>query len=309
MKKLVLKKLLLLSLVGLMVFSFATMVYAQGSQAPVAKAGFVMPQTGLRIKALHTGDIMVQWAFVLTGWNPGRYTFGPVNVFLILGAEKPILVDTGMPAGYEFRGPLKAFTTPEQDLVKLLKAEGLEPGNIGYIIHTHLDVDHAGKDELFPNAKIIIQKKEMAAKTTGYGGNPTLPWLVANLHRIEFIDGDEELFPGVKCVLAPGHSQGHQHVEVQTSAGKAILVGDSIYDVPMQLEERIPRRDFLLGNYWDRAGAMEQQAKLKKELRKGTMILPVHDYIVYDRYKIGKKLTDYRNNYDGYPTMDWPQKQ
>ena len=294
------KKLLLLSLVGIMVFSFGTMVFAQGKEAPVTK--------GLKIRALHTADCLAQWSFVLTGWNPCKFTCGPISCFLILGAEKPILVDTGMRDINAFRGPLKGFTTPEQDLVKLLREEGVAPGDIGTIIHTHLDPDHSGNDSLFPNAKIIIQKKEMVAKATGFGACPELPWFTANLRRIEFIDGDVELFPGIKCVLSIGHSLGHQHVEVQTDAGKAILCGDSIYDIPMQLEERIPKMDFLLGNYWDRAGALVQQAKLKKELQKGTLILPTHDYLVYDRYKLGKKLSDKWNNYDGFPTLDWPPK-
>lgn len=101
---------------------------------------------GLKVKALHVGDIIMDWSFLLFGYNPGRKTCIPINSFLILGAETPILVDTGigdtdslLPLG------MRGWEAPEQNIIGLLREEGLEPGDIGYIIQTHLDIDHTGK--------------------------------------------------------------------------------------------------------------------------------------------------------------------
>jgi len=141
------------------------------------------------------------------------------------------------------------------------------------------------------------------------GHSPDLPWFVSNLDRIEFIDGDMELFSGIKCVLAIAHTGGHQHVEVQTDAGKAIMVGDNVYDIPMQLEERIP------GVIWPPTASVNEEIyirelyKLKKELQRGSLILPSHAYEVFDRYKLGKKLSDKSRDYEGLPSMDWPPKK
>jgi hypothetical protein len=76
---------------------------------------------GLKVKALHLGDILCDWTFCLFGFNPGRKTCIPINSFLILGAETPILVDTGI-RDLKFLEPIgmKGFETPEQDFVRLL---------------------------------------------------------------------------------------------------------------------------------------------------------------------------------------------
>jgi glyoxylase-like metal-dependent hydrolase (beta-lactamase superfamily II) len=267
---------------------------------------------GLKVKALHLGDILMDWSFLLFGYNPGRKTCTPINSFLILGAEAPILVDTGVGDVNLFSSAMKGWSTPEQDLIRLLREEGFEPGDIGYIIQTHLDIDHTGKTSLFPNAKIIVQRKELAFQASylrKLGKCPDLPWFMSNLDRVEFIDGDMELFSGIKCVLAAAHTEGHQHVEVQTDAGKAIMVGDSVYDIPMQLEERTGAGViWVAGNCHNRTLLMDILFKLKWELKKGSLILPTHTYEPYDRYKLGKRLSDKRSDYEGFPSLDWPPK-
>lgn len=265
---------------------------------------------GLTVKALHIGDMAQDWAFLLSRFNNGRKTFVSVISYLILGAEAPILVDTGFGDPSFFPPIMRAFRSPDQDLMNRLRDEGLEPGDIGYIIETHLDPDHTGKTHAFPNAKIILQRKEIAfhaAYWSKLGNSPDLPWFVSNLDRIEFIDGDMELWSGIKCVLAPGHTEGHQHVEVQTDRGKAVLVGDTVYDMPMQLEERGgPGIMWSPGQCWNQALIQDQLYRLRWELKRGAMILPAHTYEPFDRYGLGKRLSDMRTSYEGYPTLDWP---
>ena len=45
----------------------------------------------------------------------------------------------------------------------------------------------------------------------------------------ELVDGDVELFDGVRTLFTPGHSPGHQAVEVDTKDGTYILAGDAIF--------------------------------------------------------------------------------
>ena len=267
---------------------------------------------GLKVKALHVGDILMDWSFLLFGFNPGRKTCIPINAYLITGGEVPILVDTGVRDVNLFPPVMKGWSTPQQDIIKLLRDEGLAPDDIRYILMTHLDIDHTGKAPLFPNARIILQRKEMAFQAAYWsqlGHSPDLPWFVSNLDRVDFIDGDMELFPGIKCVLANAHTGGHQHVEVQTDAGKAILVGDTVYDIPMQLEERGGAGIIWpAGNCANQAQLRDELFKLKWELNKGSMILPTHTYEPFDRYKLGKKLSDKRSDYEGFPSLDWPPR-
>ncbi|MBI2317547.1 MAG: MBL fold metallo-hydrolase [Betaproteobacteria bacterium] len=258
---------------------------------------------GLTVKALHVGDILLDWSFLLFGYNPGRKTCIPINCFLILGAETPILVDTGVRDVSLFSAAMKGYEMPEQDIKTILREEGLEPGDIGYIIATHI--------ALFPNARVVLQRKEMAFQASyKLHRCPDLPWFVSNPDRIELIDGDLELFPGIKCVLAIAHTGGHQHVEVQTDGGKVIMVGDTVYDTPMPLEDRGgPGIMWPAGNCYNQALLQDELVKLKWELKRGSLILPTHTYDPFDKYKLGRRRSDKRSEYAGFPTLDWPPKQ
>jgi glyoxylase-like metal-dependent hydrolase (beta-lactamase superfamily II) len=267
---------------------------------------------GLEIKALHIGDVGLDWSSMLLYYKPGRKTWIPCNSFLILGAKTPILVETGFgkPEIMDSRN-MKGSETGEQNIVELLREQGVKPGDVGYIIYTHLHVDHCGKNPLFPNAKIVIQRREMASTVAGIHpyGYPYVPWFIGNLDRIEFLDGDFELFPGIKCVLSIGHTAGHQHVEVLTSHGKVIMCGDTIYDIPLQLEGKDPsRKVWLTGYYYHQELLVWEMYKLKKEYERGTLILPTHAYEVYDEYKLGKRIGDKRRDYEGFLSLEWPPK-
>ncbi len=269
---------------------------------------------GLRIRALHTGDVGLDWSWLIFAYKPGRKSWCPINCFLILGGEKPILVDSGVrivPGMREFQKDKLAIDSdfsviPEQDIVKLVREEGVQPEDIGYIAHTHLDIDHAGQDDLFPNATIILQRREMAYAGGHYTGHCVdTPWFVNNYDRIDFIDGDIEFFPGIKFVLAPGHTGGHQHIEVETESGRTILCGDTCYDMPMQLEGKHPSgRIWPPGNFFNWEDLQWQLRKLKVELQKGTLVVPSHAYEAYDRYGLGKRLGNKRRDYEGFDSFD-----
>jgi glyoxylase-like metal-dependent hydrolase (beta-lactamase superfamily II) len=267
---------------------------------------------GLQIKALHLGDVALDWSRLAIDFNQGKKTWVPVNSFLILGSETPILVDNGFDKAETMdKFGMRGCETPDQDIIKLIRKQGVGPEDIGYIIHTHMHVDHCGKNELFPNAKIVVQRKEM-----GFAAGELkpyhciyLPWFISNLDRMEFLDGDFELFPGIKCVLAEGHTGGHQHVEVESEQGKAIICGDNVYDIPIQLEGRHPTgRLWPIGSYYHLGVLMRELYKLKKENERGTLILPSHGYEVYDRYKLGERFGDKRRDYEGFSSYEWPPK-
>jgi glyoxylase-like metal-dependent hydrolase (beta-lactamase superfamily II) len=265
---------------------------------------------GLTVKALHVGDIMMDWSFVLFQYKPGRKTCIPINAFLIQGAETPILIDTGILAPSIFQGRFGeiGFLEPEQDLMRQLKEHGLKPEDIGCIIHTHLDVDHTGNNHRLPKAKVIVQRQEMAYQAScGRRRAPDLPWFISNLDRIQFINGDIELYPGVKCVFAPAHTPGHQHVEVQTDRGKVIMTGDTVYDIPMQLEDKVgPGIMWPSGHVNNQAQLQDELFRLKCELKNGAVLCPSHGYEPFDRFRLGEKRSDKRRDYEGFSDYNWP---
>ena len=119
-----------------------------------------MNRKSLKVFPINTGEADVKkmldifWSLSM---EAGIVTV-PILTFLIKGAEVPILVDTG------FREPERAMNVmklgphrakPEWDLIRQLKAHGVEPEEVKYVILTHLHYDHCGKCDLFPNAQII----------------------------------------------------------------------------------------------------------------------------------------------------------
>ncbi len=111
--------------------------------------------------------------------------------------------------------------------------------------------------------------------------------------------------PGLKFTGA--HSAGSQDVVVETEKGKAILCGDSVLDIPLQIEGKHPSgRIWMSGYYHNLQATMWELYKLKKERERGTMILASHAWEVFDEYKLGKRLGDKRRDYEGFSTLDWP---
>ena len=156
--------------------------------------------------------------------NTGTTINSVCYVWYIEGSQPKILVDAGATASmFEEKG------MPETDLISLedgLNKLGVKPEDIGIVIVTHLHFDHIALSYLFKKAKFIVQKKEL-----DYARNPH-PIDSAGYDRsmfegldLEVIDGDKEIIPGVSVFLTPGHTPGGQSVEVNTTAGKAIITG------------------------------------------------------------------------------------
>jgi glyoxylase-like metal-dependent hydrolase (beta-lactamase superfamily II) len=62
--------------------------------------------------------------------------------------------------------------------------------------------------------------------------------------RVELLDGDRELFEGVRTVHTGGHTPGHQMVYLDTPHGRAIITGDAAYVAELNVVGGVP------SGYW-----------------------------------------------------------
>ena len=146
----------------------------------------------------------------------------------IEGGEKRILVDPGVEAedvprysSLEVAG--KKIASLEENLSRL----GLAPKDIDIVIITHLHFDHFANTRKVLGAKVFVQKRELE-----FAQNPH-PFFARSFQKepwfdqVKFVqvDGDKEIFPGIKVILTPGHTAGNQSVVIQTSKGKAVIAG------------------------------------------------------------------------------------
>ncbi len=113
----------------------------------------------------------------------------------------------------------------------LLAALGVQPGDIGRIIFTHLHRDHVGgavyADGLaYPNAEIVLSQAEAEF---WQGKDATAGEFLAQVAPRTVTDG-QEIAPGVTAWMLPGHTPGHMGLRI----GQVAFVGDILHSVAMQ---------------------------------------------------------------------------
>ena len=131
-----------------------------------------------------------------------------------------VLVDTGM-----------IDSTPELDAEWSPTPYPLDPElvrRVAVVINTHLHFDHCGGNRLFPGLPIHVQARELAAART-QDDYTIRDWVDFPGATYAEHDGEVEILPGVRLVPAPGHSDGHQIVVVETDEGPVVFGGDIGY--------------------------------------------------------------------------------
>ena len=245
----------------------------------------------LTIHALDLGDIQLDASFVNWQTGCGTKVWAPTTAWLITGADKPILVDTSFRSVDEAAGQqgLVCRRSEEQTLQAQLARHKLLLSDIGYVIHTHLHMDHAGQDYLLPNARILIQRKELQnAAAPNFFPAPFYDRVnVARLidplwPRVDILDGEGELFAGIRTVHMPGHTPAHQAVYVQTAGGVVIITGDAAMNVAVNVRKQVAP-----GIVDNMADVMTGLRKLAHEEQRGARLLPTHDPEVFALYPDG----------------------
>lgn len=122
---------------------------------------------------------------------------------------------------------------------------GLRPEDVDTLVLTHNHFDHAGAVDLFPNAHIYLQEREVSHYLWAKGLPDRLQFLttavdpelmlslVQRLNRglLTLVDGEREVLPGVTVRPAfDTHTAGSQYVTVDNeSDGRWLMAGDNVY--------------------------------------------------------------------------------
>ncbi len=127
----------------------------------------------------------------------------PVFVWTIDHPAGLVLVDTGM-----------IDSRPEVDDMSPSPHPENIPRDVACVINTHLHFDHCGGNRLFPGVPIHVQARELADARS-----------LDDYTIREWVDFDGATYV-VRLLPAPGHTDGHQVVVVETGAGTNVLGGD-----------------------------------------------------------------------------------
>jgi glyoxylase-like metal-dependent hydrolase (beta-lactamase superfamily II) len=158
------------------------------------------------------------------------------HVFVLRGPGGPFVFDTGADeTGMRSRG--RELGRPVGDGLAEL---GIDISGAGVtIVQTHLHWDHAGNHDLLGQARVHLQRREMAyAATQGLAD----PWLRAGYDAgdigamarriaagtVTLHDGDVALSPGLSLHHVGGHTDGLMLARVFTRRGWMVLAGDAV---------------------------------------------------------------------------------
>lgn len=149
----------------------------------------------------------------------------PVHGFVVTHPGGAALVDTGV------GGPdqvLADWRVVNRSVADALAEIDMTPADIDLVVNTHLHFDHCGQNAVFRHAPCYVQRAELDRSRRE---EPEISdWFDFNNARWELLDGDAELFPGLKVIATPGHTVGHQSAIVASGDGSPdILIGDAAY--------------------------------------------------------------------------------
>jgi N-acyl homoserine lactone hydrolase len=200
----------------------------------------------MRLYVLPAGTVRIDKGAVFTpGIDDGVLIEIPVPVYLIRTDNgENVLVDTGMHPGHiddpyysfgvENADEILAQMQPEDRLEARLAEVGLEVADITHVVNTHLHPDHCGGNFLFPHAELIVQREQYEEAL----GHPEIADELFHRPELHYrlLDGDEELFGGVRAIVVPGHARGLQALLVSLPQSGSILIGGDAIDTAEHLE-------------------------------------------------------------------------
>ena len=167
----------------------------------------------------------------------------PIGCFLLRGGPlggRTVLVDAGV--GAVSNSYLVGGELPAQ-----LRAAGVAREEIDTVVCSHLHLDHCGwlvdgeGRPMFPSATVwagaadwrrfVDEEADMMLDHVRAGLRD-----LAEAGKVELVDADRVVAPGVSTLAAPGHTPGHVAIVVADGPARALLLGDAI-TCPLQLDE------------------------------------------------------------------------
>ena len=169
-----------------------------------------------------------------------------------------------------------------------VRAAGLQPEDITDIIVSHVHWDHADGVDLFPRARVWIQRAEYEHHIDSAGRardraidafDAVLFDQLMDAGRVRLIEGDaQEVLPGLTVYTGGKHTFASQYVGVETPAGVVVLASDNAY-LYENLLTRTPIAQTL-----DAASNRRAQERMFELAGSPRLVVPGHDAEVFLRF-------------------------
>jgi glyoxylase-like metal-dependent hydrolase (beta-lactamase superfamily II) len=208
-----------------------------------------------------------------------------MTVWVLKGQGRTVLVDAGFYRDTFIQQWHPAdFVRPSDAIAPL----GIRPEDVTDVIISHVHWDHLDGADLFPRARIWVQRAEYAyyvganGEVLHRGIDPLDAAMLARLRaagRVNLVEGDDrEVLPGIRAYTGGRHTWASQYVTVSTRAGTVVVASDNLY-LYENLERHRPIAQTL-----DSASNLAAQARMVSLAGSPRLIVPGHDPAVFERF-------------------------
>jgi glyoxylase-like metal-dependent hydrolase (beta-lactamase superfamily II) len=206
-------------------------------------------------------------------------------VWAIKGEERTLILDTGFDEAMAKKRKREFLRPPRDGLLAI----GVDPATVRDVVISHMHYDHAGNNDLFPDATFHLQDREMAFCTGRCMCHQDVrrsfevedvTAMVGRVFRgrVQFHDGDGEIAPGITVHHVGGHTAGLQFMRVKTQRGWVVLASDASHFYANFEQMRAYATVYNVGDM------LEGFARLKRLASSPQHVVPGHDPLVLQRY-------------------------
>lgn len=222
---------------------------------------------------------------LIAGADSSRRMDIAMSVWLLQGNGRNVLVDAGFYRDkFVQRWKPVDFVQPSE----AVRRAGVKPEDVTDIIVSHIHWDHADGLDLFPNARIWIQKEEYQHHVGADGSqldraiDPDDAKMLAALMargRVSFVNGDSaQIIPGISVFTGGKHTFASQYATVRTRSGTTVIASDNLY-LYENLDQRRPIAQTL-----DSLSNLAAQTRMTRLASTPKLIVPGHDPAVFVRF-------------------------
>ena len=209
-------------------------------------------------------------------------------IWVLKGADGRVaIVDSGFHRDQYFRQfTVRDYIKPSDALAPL----GITADGVSDIFLSHMHWDHAGGIDLFPSARVWIQKEEydyytgeawQSARTHGgIDADDVVEIVKRNTQgKVAFVRGDDDtLLAGIQFGVGGKHTWASQFIGVRTRTQTIVLASDNMY-LYENLEKHVPISQTL-----DAASNLRTQERMRSIASDPKFLIPGHDPAVFDRF-------------------------
>ncbi|MGW5152896.1 N-acyl homoserine lactonase family protein [Rhodococcus koreensis] len=193
------------------------------------------------IYAFICGHANIPASFILDGAE-GMMRL-PVPGYVVVHPEGNLVFDTGfntrvhhdpdgdyVPEGFYATRDLQF--TQDDEMARQMREAGFDPDSVRFVANSHLHYDHAGGNDQFPAATLILQEDEYRTalrQPDDFPGYRKKDFLTGQNKLL--VNGVYDVFGDGTVILepTPGHTPGHQSLRITANGQTTFLTADACY--------------------------------------------------------------------------------